>query len=129
MMIVYYSLTGNVNRFIQKTKYTRTLTLEQAEGINEPYIIVTGTIGFGEIPDSVKQFLNRHSTNLMAVAASGNRNWGQNFARAGDLISSTYHVPLLMKFELHGNDKDVKEFNIKVEEISENRTREAVQSY
>lgn len=129
MMIVYYSLTGNVKRFIQKTKYTRTLTLEQAEGINEPYIIVTGTIGFGEIPDSVKQFLNRHSTNLMAVAASGNRNWGQNFARAGDLISSTYHVPLLMKFELHGNDKDVKEFNIKVEEISENRTREAVQSY
>ena len=128
-MIVYYSLTGNVKRFIQKTKYTRTLTLEQAEGINEPYIIVTGTIGFGEIPDSVKQFLNRHSTNLMAVAASGNRNWGQNFARAGDLISSTYHVPLLMKFELHGNDKDVKEFNIKVEEISENRTREAVQSY
>ncbi|MCO4096511.1 class Ib ribonucleoside-diphosphate reductase assembly flavoprotein NrdI [Macrococcoides canis] len=129
MMIVYYSLTGNVKRFIQKTKYTRTLTLEQAEGINEPYIIVTGTIGFGEIPDSVKQFLDRHSTNLMAVAASGNRNWGQNFARAGDLISSTYHVPLLMKFELHGNEKDVKEFNIKVEEISENRTREAVQSY
>ncbi|QCT75851.1 class Ib ribonucleoside-diphosphate reductase assembly flavoprotein NrdI [Macrococcoides canis] len=129
MMIVYYSLTGNVKRFIQKTKYKRTLALEQAEGINEPYIIVTGTIGFGEIPDSVKQFLDRHSTNLMAVAASGNRNWGQNFARAGDLISSTYHVPLLMKFELHGNDKDVKEFNIKVEEISENRTREAVQSY
>lgn len=129
MLIVYYSLTGNVKRFIQKTKYTRTLTLEQAEGINEPYIIVTGTIGFGEIPDSVKQFLDRHSTNLMGVAASGNRNWGKNFARAGDLISITYHVPLLMKFELHGNDKDVKEFNIKVEEISENRTREAVQSY
>ena len=116
MLIVYYSLTGNVKRFIQKTKYANTLTLDQAEGINEPYIIVTGTIGFGEIPDPGRQFLDRHSANLIAVAASGNRNWGQNFARAGDLISSTYHVPLLMKFELHGNDKDVKEFNIKVEE-------------
>ncbi|UBH09145.1 class Ib ribonucleoside-diphosphate reductase assembly flavoprotein NrdI [Macrococcus armenti] len=129
MLIVYYSLTGNVRRFIQKTKYANTLPLEQAEGINEPYIIVTGTIGFGEIPDKVKQFLDRHRTNLIAVAASGNRNWGQNFGRAGDLISTTYHVPLLMKFELHGNEKDVKEFMIKVEEISENRTRETVQSY
>lgn len=129
MLIVYYSLTGNVRRFIQKTKYANTLPLEQAEGINEPYIIVTGTVGFGEIPDQVKQFLDRHRTNLIAVAASGNRNWGQNFGRSGDLISTTYHVPLLMKFELHGNEKDVKEFMIKVEEISENRTRETVQSY
>lgn len=129
MLIIYYSLTGNVRRFIQKIDHTNVLSLEQAEGITEPYIIVTGTIGFGEIPDPVKQFLDRHRTNLIAVAASGNRNWGQNFARAGDLISSTYHVPLLMKFELHGNEKDVKEFNIKVEEISENRKKETIQSY
>lgn len=129
MLIVYYSLTGNVRRFIQKTKYANTLPLEQAEGINEPYIIVTGTIGFGEIPEQVKQFLNRHRTNLIAVAASGNRNWGQNFGRAGDLISATYHVPLLMKFELHGNERDVKEFMVKVEKISGNRTRETIQSY
>ena len=42
---------------------------------------------------------------IRGVAASGNRNWGLNFAKAGRTISEEYNVPLLMKFELHGKQK------------------------
>ncbi|MFC6117972.1 class Ib ribonucleoside-diphosphate reductase assembly flavoprotein NrdI [Macrococcoides bohemicum] len=131
MLIVYYSLTGNVRRFIQKSGQPRVISLETAtkEGVSEPFIIVTGTIGFGQVPDAVSQFLERYHHHLAAVVGSGNRNWGQNFAKAGDTISVTYHVPLLMKFELHGNNRDVELFNKKVEECYENSRREAIQSY
>ncbi|WP_414044770.1 class Ib ribonucleoside-diphosphate reductase assembly flavoprotein NrdI [Macrococcus equi] len=131
MLIIYYSLTGNVRRFIQKSGQPRSLPLETAmeEEVSEPFILVTGTIGFGQVPDAVSQFLERYHHHLTAVAASGNRNWGQNFAKAGDLISATFQVPLLMKFELHGNQRDVELFNKKVEECNENSRREAIQTY
>ncbi len=58
------------------------------------------------------------------MAASGNRNWGLNFAKAGRTISEEYNVPLLMKFELHGKNKDVIEFKNKVGNFNENHGRE-----
>ncbi|TDM14666.1 class Ib ribonucleoside-diphosphate reductase assembly flavoprotein NrdI [Macrococcus bovicus] len=128
MKIVYYSLTGNVRRFLQKSNFTGESLLD-IQTIEEPFIVVTGTIGFGEVPDPVRQFLNRNSRYLVAVASSGNRNWGQNFARSGDLIAAEYHVPLLMKFELHGNAHDVQLFNEKVDEVNESLRRQTVQSY
>ena len=51
------------------------------EEVNEPYILVTGTIGFGEVPQEVQQFLQVNHQHLQAVAASGNRNWGQTLRR------------------------------------------------
>lgn len=66
---------------------------------------------------------------LQAVAASGNRNWGQNFAKAGRTISEEYNVPLLMKFEVQGTNNDVIEFKDKVGNFNENHGREEIQSY
>ena len=99
------------------------------DSIEEPYILVTGTIGFGEVPKEVQSFLEVNHAYIRAVAASGNRNWGQNFAKAGRTISETYHVPLLMKFEVQGTNKDVIEFRDKVGHFNEDYGREKVQSY
>ncbi|GGB00442.1 class Ib ribonucleoside-diphosphate reductase assembly flavoprotein NrdI [Macrococcus hajekii] len=125
MKIIYYSLTGNVRRFLQKSKFEGESLLE-TQTVDEPFIMVTGTIGFGEVPDAVRHFLNRHAYYLAGVASSGNRNWGQNFAKSGDLIAAEYHVPLLMKFELHGNPSDVQLFNEKVDELNESLRRQTV---
>ena len=57
------------------------------------------------------------------MAASGNRNWGLNFAKAGRTISEEYNVPLLMKFELHGKQRRY-EFKNKVGNFNENHGRE-----
>ncbi|WP_414043763.1 class Ib ribonucleoside-diphosphate reductase assembly flavoprotein NrdI [Macrococcus animalis] len=131
MKIIYYSLTGNVKRFLKRTGCPHTIPLEKAmiNGVNEPFIIVTGTIGFGQVPDAVSHFLDKYQSSLVAVVASGNRNWGQNFAKAGDIISTKYNVPLLMKFELHGNARDVELFKKKVDECYENNRRETIQTY
>ncbi|PWZ97505.1 class Ib ribonucleoside-diphosphate reductase assembly flavoprotein NrdI, partial [Staphylococcus pseudintermedius] len=109
MKVVFYSFTGNVRRFIKRTELDNTLEINETntlEKVTEPFIIVTGTIGFGEVPQPVQQFLECNHENLKGVAASGNRNWGTNFAKAGTRIAEMYNVPLLMKFELHGNAHD-----------------------
>ncbi|MCI2804053.1 class Ib ribonucleoside-diphosphate reductase assembly flavoprotein NrdI [Staphylococcus pettenkoferi] len=132
MKVVYFSFTGNVRRFIQRTELEDTLEITQdncTDRIEEPYILVTGTIGFGEVPEPVQSFLNHNSEHLEAVAASGNRNWGQNFAKAGITISEDYQVPLLMKFEVQGTNSDVEEFKVKVGQVNEDYGREKIQSY
>ncbi|UXR69978.1 MULTISPECIES: class Ib ribonucleoside-diphosphate reductase assembly flavoprotein NrdI [unclassified Staphylococcus] len=132
MKIVYYSFTGNVRRFLKRTELNNLyeITEENAsEKVSEPFILVTGTIGFGEVPAPVDQFLKENHSMLRGVAGSGNRNWGNNFAKAGVTISETYQVPLLMKFELHGTLKDTIEFKEKVVNFDESYGREALQSY
>lgn len=108
-MIYYASLTGNVKRFIEKTKLPaeeiKTDTVADSE-----FILVTYTIGFGEVPAKVSKFLETNGHLLRGVAVSGNRNWGDNYGKAGDIIAEKYKVPLLLKFELAGTDDDVKTF-------------------
>lgn len=114
-MIYYASLTGNVRRFVSKTG----LAAEEIQpGLTaaEPFILVTYTIGFGMVPPKVARFLEANGGLLKAVAASGNRNWGDNYGRAGDIIAKQYKVPLLLKFELAGTEDDVKRFTERVKE-------------
>lgn len=116
MKIYFASLTGNVRNFMSKTGFA-------AEEITplikptEPFILITYTIGIGEVPEPVATFLDAYGHLLKGVAVSGNRNWGANFGRAGDLISQRYKVPLLLRFELRGTENDVRLFKEKVGEL------------
>lgn len=118
MLIVYASRTGNVRRFLNKTKLP---SVEITEGllIEEPFILVTYTDKYGEVPANVQTFLHYNQGYIRGVAASGNRNWGEYFARSADVVSEHYHVPVLHKFELSGMTSDVKYFKKRVEEINE----------
>ena len=74
------------------------------------YILITPTFGFGEVPAAVSKFLVENYMYLKGVVGSGNKNWGERFANASEIISKEYDVPLLMKIELHGSKKDISEF-------------------
>lgn len=120
MKVIYYTLTGNIRRFITgcELEDVQELTDDSVnKKIIQPFILVTPTIGFGEIPEVVNKFLTLNHSYLVAVASSGNKNWGANFALAGEHISRQYNVPLIMKFELHGTDQDRMNFKQKVGEI------------
>ncbi|MBG9736455.1 class Ib ribonucleoside-diphosphate reductase assembly flavoprotein NrdI [Paenibacillus alvei] len=117
MKVVYYSLVGNVRRFLAKTGLPA-----QPIGdydMYEPFVIVTNTLGFGVVPEPVGNFLERNGRNLVGVASSGNRNWGKNFGKAADIIGKMFDVPVLLKFELSGTDDDVRIFTERMREIDE----------
>lgn len=124
MLIAYDSLTGNVKRFITKVSKDspslKVVNVNDNPIINEKFILVTYTIGFGNVPATTEKFLNENHKNLIAVASSGNLVWGNNFGKSGDIISQQYGVPLIIKFELSGTTKDVEKFTQEVIGIDNN---------
>lgn len=109
MLIVYDSKTGNVKRFVGKLNMPA-IPIESEMNIEEPFVLVTYTTGFGQAPEKTLSFLKRNHRRLMGVSASGNRNWGEGFARSADRIAELYNVPIINKFELAGTTGDVERF-------------------
>jgi len=116
ILVVYDSMTGNVKRFVSKLRCP-SIQISDTLLVNQPYILVTYTIGFGQVPSSTKEFLNRNSIFLFGVASSGNKNWGQTYAKAASVISEQFNVPIVHAFELSGTVEDVRIFKEEVEKI------------
>ncbi len=66
MLIAYYSLTGNVRRFVAKTGLA-TVEIKPGLMLAEPFVCVTGTYGFGQVAGTVSDFLADNS-DYLAVA-------------------------------------------------------------
>lgn len=113
MLIVYISATGKVDCFISKLGHNNTLKIVTGnEEVTEEFILVTGTVGFGEVPRNIKSFLG-NTTNasfLKAVVGSGNKNWGKLYCKAAHIVAEKFNVPLLMTFESAGTTHDVENF-------------------
>jgi protein involved in ribonucleotide reduction len=116
MLVVYDSKTGNVKRFINKLNM-RAVQIDEQQEVNEPFVLVTYTTGFGQVPERVNHFLETNHVMLRGVSASGNRNWGPGFAKSADTISSKYDVPVILKFELSGTNQDRENFVERVRAI------------
>ncbi len=111
MKIVYASRTGNVSQFIAKTGLTNTLEIKTGDEIvNEKFVLVTYTDGYGDLPEEVERFLPNNHDYLAAVAASGDLSYGEAYALAADVVSNTYGVPTILKFEFDGTNEDVEAF-------------------
>lgn len=118
MILVYYSRTNNVKRFVNKVRVDIEIkTIDEYDGFS-PYILITPTYNFGKVPEEVDKFLETNAVNMVSVISSGNKNWGDSlFGRAGDIISRNYTVPLVHKFELSGNKKDVEKVDKYIESM------------
>jgi protein involved in ribonucleotide reduction len=117
MLVVYDSKTGNVRRFVGKL-HLPAVQIREEMTVDEPFVLITYTTGFGQVPEKVEAFLRRNHRHLIGVSASGNRNWGPGFARSADRISERYGVPVLSKFELSGTGSDVERFMRGVEHVA-----------
>lgn len=106
MKVVYDSLTGKVKKFVSKLNVDA-LKIEEGLIVDEPFCLITYTIGFGEVPPSTSRFLEMNHSHLLGVASSGNKVWGDRFANAANIISSQYEVPIVHKFEVAGMESDV----------------------
>ncbi|ELY6247518.1 class Ib ribonucleoside-diphosphate reductase assembly flavoprotein NrdI [Cronobacter universalis] len=115
-LIYFSSRSENTHRFIARLGLPAArIPLEDRERLraNEPYILVVPTYGgggtAGAVPRQVIQFLNdEHNRALLrGVIAAGNRNFGEGFCRAGDVIARKCQVPFLYRFELMGTGQDI----------------------
>ena len=110
MLVYYSSFSGNVRRFADRLPaHFEVYSIDEHPKAAGPFILLTYTFGFGIVPEPVEKWLKENGDLIRGVAASGNRNWGGFYGRAGDIIAAQYHVPLLLKFELSGTQSDTEE--------------------
>ena len=115
--LVYFSSSSeNTHRFIQRLGLPAIrIPLNERERIrvDEPYLLIVPSYGGGGTAGAVQRqvirFLNdTHNRALIrGVIASGNRNFGDAYGRAGDVISQKCGVPWLYRFELMGTQSDI----------------------
>ncbi|HID8918133.1 TPA: class Ib ribonucleoside-diphosphate reductase assembly flavoprotein NrdI [Klebsiella michiganensis] len=116
-LIVYFSSSSeNTHRFVQRLGLPAVrIPLNERERIqvDEPYILIVPSYGgggtAGAVPRQAIRFLNDpHNRQLIrGVIAAGNRNLGEAYGRAGDVIKQKCGVPYLYRFELMGTPQDV----------------------
>ena len=128
----FSSVTENTYKFIEKLdEPALRIPLKTAEAatftVDEDFILVTPTYGQGGVPPQVVKFLNleHNRVRCKGVIGSGNRNFYEDFAKAGDKISAKLQVPLLYRFELAGTDEDVIKTKEGIQKFGQNFNRES----
>ena len=116
-LIVYFSSSSeNTHRFVQRLGLPAVrIPLNERERIqvDAPYILIVPSYGgggtAGAVPRQAIRFLNDPHTRqrIRGVIAAGNRNFGDAYGRAGDVIAQKCGVPYLYRFELMGTPTDV----------------------
>ena len=116
-LIVYFSSRSeNTHRFVQRLGLPAVrIPLNEREHlqVDEPYILIVPSYGgggtAGAVPRQAIRFLNDpHNRRLIrGVIAAGNRNFGEAYGRAGEVIAQKCGVPYLYRFELMGTQQDV----------------------
>ncbi|HDH0713023.1 class Ib ribonucleoside-diphosphate reductase assembly flavoprotein NrdI [Klebsiella aerogenes] len=116
-LIVYFSSSSeNTHRFVQRLALPAVrIPLNERERIqvDEPYILIVPSYGgggtAGAVPRQAIRFLNDpHNRRLIrGVIAAGNRNFGEAYGRAGEVIAQKCGVLYLYRFELMGTQQDV----------------------
>ena len=115
LLVYYSSATENTHRFVKRTglRACRLAPQGETERVSEPYVLVVPTYaggdGRGAVPKPVIRFLNNpeNRSYLRGVIASGNTNFGDCYAIAGDVIAAKCNIPFLYRFELLGTSEDV----------------------
>ncbi|MDR2832399.1 MAG: class Ib ribonucleoside-diphosphate reductase assembly flavoprotein NrdI [Streptococcaceae bacterium] len=120
MKIVFFSLTGQTRRFIQKTGLPN-VEITQANPffeILEPFILVVPTYD-EEITEPIWDFLTfgNNLSFFKGVVGGGNRNFADLFIFTAKDIAKEFHVPLLYEFEFSGTTMDVENMKKVVREI------------
>lgn len=115
-LVFFSSSSENTLRFIERLGLPAIripLDVRERIRVDEPYILIVPSYGFGgtagAVPGQVIRFLNdpHNRAFIRGVIASGNRNFGEAYGRAGDVISQKCGVPCLYRFELMGTARDI----------------------
>jgi len=124
LLIAYISKTGNIARFVKKLPYENIIKIETSDTtISEPFVFITYTTGIGQVPELARDFCRLNQDYLVAVAASGNLNWGNSYGIAANMLADEFNVPILMKFELSGRPNDIEQFVKGVEHLGLHRAK------
>lgn len=117
-LVYFSSVTNNTHRFVEKLGFdSYRLPLRRSDPqvhVQRPYVLVVPTYGGGSVkgavPKQVIRYLNQADQRQLCVGviSSGNTNFGEAYALAGNILAQKLKVPFLFRFELLGTPQDVE---------------------
>lgn len=117
--IAFYSITGQTEKFIKKTKLQAYMIDDghPQHQMGEPYVLVVPSYQ-DFMMDSVVDFLTYkdNKKQLVGIIGAGNRSFNNLFGQTAKKIAATLKVPVLYLIEFSGTDTDV----INVRQIMKN---------
>lgn len=117
MLVVYYTLTGNVRRFVKRLDMD-SLELSKSNlltQVNENHIVIAPTYD-DEITDIISEFIDYKNNKqyLIGFVGSGNLNFDNNYVFNAKDLSKKYNKRLIYSFEYSGTDTDIANFKKEV---------------
>ena len=121
--IVYFSnFSNNTRRFVENLEWQGSVYQIPVKGefdkaLLHSYVLVCPSYGDsnnGHVPPQVRKFLSEKENrlNCVGIISGGNITFGEDFAKAGDVLAAKLHVPLLYKFELAGTQQDIERVQV-----------------
>lgn len=132
-MIVYFtSVSGNTKRLVDNLRLHAVQIplrprLEQMPVLDEHKVLIVPTYGAGPatkaVPKQVVQFLNikENRDNIVGVIGTGNKNFGEAYCLAADIVAQKLQVPVLYKLEIFGTPDDHKRLQEGIPKYLESR--------
>ncbi|MCI6735154.1 MAG: class Ib ribonucleoside-diphosphate reductase assembly flavoprotein NrdI [Aerococcus urinaeequi] len=123
--IVYYSLTGQTRRFINKVQGFDTYEISSAVApvtMTEPFIMVIPSYEshvYGDVIETAEEFLEWADNAKLCKGffGGGNRNFAQLFCVTVKELSAEFDIPVLHGFEFQGSAYDVAKLTEELEKI------------
>lgn len=110
MRVVYFSLTGNVRRFVKKLGFPATELNETNPFLQmtEPFVLIAPSYE-KEVTDILWDFMdtNQNHAYCKGVVGSGNLNFDSLFVYTAKELARDFDVPLLWAFEYFGTERDI----------------------
>lgn len=121
--IVYFSLTGQTRRFVNKLSKYSAWEIDPMNPFvenSEPYILVVPTYE-RPVVEAVDDFLQTGDNQAFCrgIFGGGNRNFAQLFCFTAKDMAQEYQLPLLHLFEFQGSDYDVAQLEQVLEALCE----------
>lgn len=125
MILVYYSLGGNVERFCQNTGLISIEITETNPFFEIPvdYVLVVPTYD-AIATEPIWDFLNtgNNAKNCVGIAGSGNINFDDLYIFTAKDLSKEFNIPIIYDFEYFGTKRDVENFKKEVEKLEVSKT-------
>lgn len=140
--IVYFSLTGNTQNFINKFKEYKDHVIEEHiykkypphcypididfidisddcyQEVDSSYILIAPTYE-PEVTYIANEFIETNDIDLLVgFIGGGNKNFAEDYIYTAKNLSNKYNKPVLMDFEFSGNDDDIENLLHLIPEIA-----------
>ncbi len=123
--VVYYSLTGQTRRFVNKLDGVEKYELsadKEAIAMSDPFIMVIPSYEshvYGDVIETAEEFLEYGDNAKLCkgLFGGGNRNFAQLFGITAKELSEEFDIPFLHGFEFQGSAYDVEKLTEELEKI------------